>query len=275
MTAGEFLELGEGRPLLVLPALSSISTREEMRPLAERLGAGFRVLVPDWPGFGRAPAPARAWRPDDLRGFLADLVAKRFSAPVPVLAAGHAAAYALDLAASLPDTVARVALVAPTWRGPLPTMVQGYRGWHAGLRRLVGTPLVGPLVYRLNVNRPVVQMMMKGHVLADPGSLTAERLATKMEVTRRRNARFASVAFVTGGLDLVRSREAFHDLVRQAKVPVLAVWGPQTPTRSRAEMEALAALPEVTVAHLPRGALGVYEEHPAQVAAATMDFLDG
>lgn len=275
MTRDEVLELGQGRPLLMLPALSSISTREEMRPLAERLGAGFRVLVPDWPGFGRAPAPARAWCPDDLRGFLANLVAERFSVPVPVLAAGHAAAYALDLAASHPGTVARVALVAPTWRGPLPTVVQGYRGWQAGLRRLVGAPLVGPLVYRLNVNRPVVRMMMKEHVLADPTSLTPERLAAKVEVTRRRNARFASAAFVTGGLDLVRSREAFHDLLRRAKVPILTVWGPETPARSRAEMEALAALPDVAITPLPRGALGVYEEHPAEVAAATASFLAG
>jgi pimeloyl-ACP methyl ester carboxylesterase len=154
-------------------------------------------------------------------------------------------------------------------------MVQGYRGWQAGVRRLIGAPLIGPLVYRLNVNRPMVRLMMKEHVLADPASLTPERLAAKLEVTRRRNARFASAAFVTGGLDLVRSRDAFHDLVRRAKVPVLAVWGPQTPARSRAEMEALAGLPEVAVILLPQGALGVYEEHPAAVATATASFLAG
>jgi pimeloyl-ACP methyl ester carboxylesterase len=92
-------------------------------------------------------------------------------------------------------------------------------------------------------------------------------------VTRRRNARFASAAFVTGGLDLVRSREAFLDLARRAAVPLLAAWGPQTPPRSRAEMEALAALPGVGRVELTAGALGVHEEFPAEVAAAVRPFL--
>jgi pimeloyl-ACP methyl ester carboxylesterase len=269
-------ELGEGPSLLALPALSSVSSRKEMRPLAERLAVRFRVVVPDWPGFGTAPAPARPMRPADLQAFLAAFVAERFpSGPVPIVAAGHAAAYALDLAASRPGAVARLALVAPTWRGPLPTMAQGYKSWQATLRRLVeGSPL-GPALYRLNVNRPMVRVMMKEHVLADPARLTPEFLAEKLEVTRRRNARFGTAAFVTGGLDLARSREAFLDLVRRAGVPVLAAWGPQTPKRSAAEMEALAALPGVIRAALPKGALGVHEEEPDAVAAATMGFLTG
>lgn len=268
-------ELGAGPPLLVLPALSSVSSRAEMRPLAERLAARFRVVVPDWPGFGAAAAPPRAWQPADLQGFLRAFVKERFTGPVRVLAAGHAAAYALDLAASDPGTVARLALVAPTWRGPLPTMAGGYRGWQAGLRRLLRLPVVGPALYGLNVNPPTVRMMMKEHVLADPARLTPELLAAKLAVTRRLNARFATAAFVTGGLDLVRGREAFLDLARAAAVPILAAWGPQTPRRSRAEMEALAGLPGVATVLLPAGALGVYEEAPEAVAEAILDFLTG
>lgn len=268
-------ELGAGPPLLVLPALSSVSSRAEMRALAERLAARFRVVVPDWPGFGAAAAPPRAWQPADLQGFLRAFVMERFTGPVRVLAAGHAAAYALDLAASRHGTVARLALVAPTWRGPLPTMAGGYRGWQTSLRRLLRLPVLGPALYGLNVNPPTVRMMMKEHVLADPARLTPELLAAKLAVTRRRNARFATAAFVTGGLDLVRGREAFLDLARAAAVPILVAWGPQTPRRSRAEMEALAGLPGVATALLPAGALGVYEEAPEAVAEAILDFLTG
>ncbi len=116
---------------------------------------------------------------------------------------------------------------------------------------------------------------MKEHVLADPARLTPELLAAKLAVTRRRNARFGTAAFVTGRLDLVRDRGAFLDLARRAAVPILAVWGPQTPKRSRAEMEALAALPGVARADLPAGALGVHEEAPDAVAAAALGFLTG
>lgn len=246
-----------------------------MRPLAALLGQRFTVVVPDWPGFGAAAAPAHAWRPADLQAFLGRFVEERFVGPVPVLAAGHAAPYALDLAAARPGAIARLALVAPTWRGPLPTMAQGYRPWQETLRRAVESPLLGPALYRLNVNPPMVRMMMKEHVLADPVRLTPELMDAKLAVTRRENARFGTAAFVTGGLDLVRSREEFHGLAGRAAVPILAIWGPETPTRSRAEIEALAALPGVAAARLATGALGVHEESPAAVAAAALDFLTG
>src|SRR5690606_29460366 len=60
---------GEGPALLLLPALSSISTRREMRPLQERL-TSFRTLAVDWPGFGDLPRPKLAWRPETYRAFL-------------------------------------------------------------------------------------------------------------------------------------------------------------------------------------------------------------
>ena len=44
--------MGSGPTLLLLPALSSISTRAEMRPLQERLAETFATGAIDWPGFG-------------------------------------------------------------------------------------------------------------------------------------------------------------------------------------------------------------------------------
>jgi hypothetical protein len=43
--------------VLLLPALSSISTRYEMRPLEERLSENFQIVAADWPGFGDQPRP--------------------------------------------------------------------------------------------------------------------------------------------------------------------------------------------------------------------------
>src|SRR6476660_9554654 len=39
---------GQGASVLMLPALSSISTRSEMWPLQERLGSSFTTLAIDW-----------------------------------------------------------------------------------------------------------------------------------------------------------------------------------------------------------------------------------
>jgi hypothetical protein len=41
--------LGVGRVVLLLPALSSICTRREMRPLQERLASDFATVAIDWP----------------------------------------------------------------------------------------------------------------------------------------------------------------------------------------------------------------------------------
>ena len=45
---------GQGLSVLMLPALSSISTRMEMWPLQERLGPWFTTLAIDWVGFEMA-----------------------------------------------------------------------------------------------------------------------------------------------------------------------------------------------------------------------------
>src|SRR5438105_7721402 len=62
----ELDEMGTGAVVLLLPALSSISTRGEMRPLMERLATQFRIVSIDWPGFGTLPRPPIRWPPDAL-----------------------------------------------------------------------------------------------------------------------------------------------------------------------------------------------------------------
>src|ERR1700745_2396925 len=61
---------GQGAPVLLLPALSSISTRREMSPLQERLSARFRTIAVDWPGFGDRPRPLLDWTPQAYSAFL-------------------------------------------------------------------------------------------------------------------------------------------------------------------------------------------------------------
>ena len=117
---------GQGPTILMLPALSSISTRSEMRPLGERLASNFTTIAIDWPGFGDRPRPSVAWEPDAYRAFLAQILQK-LPRPTATVAAGHAAGYLLCHAAERPGSAGRLCLVAPTWRGPLPTMMGGRR----------------------------------------------------------------------------------------------------------------------------------------------------
>jgi pimeloyl-ACP methyl ester carboxylesterase len=242
-----------------------------MRPLQERLAHRYATLSVDWPGFGDAARPQVDWRPDALSAFLSFLLGEVIPQPYAIVAAGHAAGYVLKHAGNAPT--ARLVLLAPTWRGPLPTVMGGQRPWFERLCRLVDLPGLGAAIYRLNVNPFVVRRMGAGHVYSDLAFLNEARLREKLAVTRAPGARFASVRFVTGRLDPLASRDECLELARRAAAPILVVYGAETPPRSRTEMEALAALPGIRSVRLPRGKLAVHEEFPDATAEAVDAFL--
>jgi pimeloyl-ACP methyl ester carboxylesterase len=266
-------EAGHGPGVILLPSLSSISTRAEMYPLLDRLAADFRVTTVDWPGFGDLPRSRADWSPDALSAFLNWFLQEIAPGSRIIVAAGHAATYALYHAAGRPDAIARFVLIAPTWRGPLPTMMGGNRHWFGRVRTVIDLPLIGQLLYRMNVSRFVLERMARGHVYSDPGWLSGDRMTAKLAVTGAPGARHASVRFVTGYFDRVESRDAFLDLVRRTDKPTLVIYGDETPRRSGAEIEALAELPNVRMARLPRGKLSIHEEFPDEVTSIVRSFL--
>src|SRR2546429_7099779 len=113
---------GSGPKVLLLPALSSISSRREMHPLQERLAPRYSTLAVDWPGFGEAARPQIDWTPEAYAAFLDFLLTSVSPHPYAIIAAGHAATYVLKHAATASPPKPRLVLIAPTWRGPLPTM---------------------------------------------------------------------------------------------------------------------------------------------------------
>jgi pimeloyl-ACP methyl ester carboxylesterase len=195
--------------------------------------------------------------------------------PTATVAAGHAAGYLLCHAAKHPGSVGRLCLVAPTWRGPLPTMLGGRWTVLRYISRLVDLPVIGSALYRLNVNRPMIRLMGRGHVYADPAWLDERRLAEKLTVTNAPGARHASFRFVTGELDPMLTRESFITTARLVIDPILVVYGSATPSRSKAEIEVLRGLPNVQSLELPVGKLAVHEEFPALVAEAVRSFVNG
>ena len=272
--SGAFDEIGSGRQAILLPAISSISTRHEMDPLAACLGGSFFCIVQDWPGFGAESSACSDLTPDTLRRFLDDLCLTDIEAPAIGIAAGHGATYLVEAAGRHPGRFSHLVLIAPTWRGPLPTMLGGrHRSLCSGIRTALESPILGSLLFRVNVSRPVIRRMMREHVYADAAKVTGV-LEAKLAITRRRGARFATAAFISGGLDPVASRPAFLDLFRGDLPPILLIWPENAPRRSGAEMEVLAQTGRVQIARVP-GALAPHEEHPKAVAAAIRAFYQG
>lgn len=263
---------GQGNPVLLLPAFSTVSTREEMRPLAELLASNFQVVSLDWPGLGESDRPRTDYQPQLYHQFLKDFVESIFKSPVAVVAAGHAAGYAMQLAQSKPNVWSKIVLAAPTWRGPLPTMSKQQSGWHGIVRELVRSPFLGQFLYKLNTAPSFLSLMYRRHVYVDAAKVTPDFIQNKWKVTQKAGARYGSAAFVTGGLDPAKVRSEFTDKFQQLAVPVMVVIAENAPPKSKAEMEALVELPGVESRFIP-GSLGMHEENAEALANAVKSFI--
>ncbi|MBV8886778.1 MAG: alpha/beta hydrolase [Chroococcidiopsidaceae cyanobacterium CP_BM_RX_35] len=263
--------LGQGTPLLLLPAFSTVSGRSEMRGLAERLAPQFQVFALDWLGFGQSARPALHYQPALYHQLLQDFVKATFDRPISVVAAGHAAGYVLQLAQQQSSVWSRIVLVAPTWRGPLPTM--GAPSTLATtVRQVVRSPLVGQLLYYLNTRPSFLSLMYRRHVFVDAAKLTPAFVQQKYQITQQAGARFAPAAFVTGALDPVSNRADFLAQVESISIPIMVLIGKQAPPMSKAEMESLSEILGVETRKLT-GSLGLHEENAAAVAEVILPFL--
>jgi pimeloyl-ACP methyl ester carboxylesterase len=222
-------EGSSGKPILLLPAFSTVSSRTEMSGLAAYLKVQFQVTTVDFPGFGDSSRPRLDYAPPLYQKFLADFVRDIYSSPITIIAAGHAAGYALNLAATVPDRVTELVLVAPTWRGPLPTMVRGQKPWLSGVRELIRTPILGQFLYQLNTTPSFLAFMYRRHVYRDPRKLTPDLLAQKRQLTQQSGARYGAAAFVTGGLDPYLDRSAAIAHLQSLTIPVLVAIGDSSP----------------------------------------------
>ncbi len=255
----------EGAPVwLLLPALSTVSSRSEWQPLVTAVHDRVQLVSFDWPGFGDSDRPALAYDAallrSSLEAVLTDLDACPHG-PLTVVAAGHSAPLALALASAWSGRWSGFVAVAPTWRGPLPTMTGWSPGRFGWLRRLVALPLIGPALYRLNTSRAMLRLMLRRHVWLDPGLLTPDHLRQQQRLARRPGSRFASAAFVSGGLDAAGERGWWLKQARSLQCPFQVVLATAAPPRSTREMELLAQTADV-VTHLP-GRLGLHQEFGA------------
>ncbi len=264
---------GQGKPILLLPSLSSVSSRTEMHGLARQLAHQYQVFVLDWIGFGDSSRSAVSYTPALFEACLRSFVQAVFSEPVVVIAAGHAAGYVMELAQKQPIPWQWVVLVCPTWRGPLPTAMGNHRSIYRILQQLINLPVIGQFLYKLNTKPAFLKWMYRRHVFAEADHITPELMNRKWKTTQQRGARFASAAFVTGGLDRVKTREAWFNWFQPLRVPVLMVIGENMPPKSRQEVEIIAHFSGVQVHRMP-GSLGLHEEYPEQLAEGILPFLN-
>ncbi len=257
---------GTGPAVLFLPAFSTVSSRREWDAAAKVLAQTHQTIQMDWPGFGESTRGPQNSTPEFYHQFLADFVDSLhplYPQPMVLIAAGHASGYALQLAQQRLEAIAQVILVAPTWRGPLPTM--GAPKPMANLvNQLVRSPLLGQVLYYLNTRPSFLKWMYQRHVYKRVEELTPTFIADRYKTTQVPGARFGPAAFVTGQLDPVHSRAEFLALLQSLEIPCTVFISEDGPPKSKAEMEALATLHSIQTLH-HAGSLGLHEEYGVEL----------
>ena len=82
--------LGQGSPVLLLPAFSTVSSRTEMAGIAQILASQFQVIALDWLGFGESDRPPIHYNRSLYQQLLQDFVQDCCPQPLTIIAAGHA-----------------------------------------------------------------------------------------------------------------------------------------------------------------------------------------
>ena len=252
---------------LLLPALSTVSSRGEWHDFADAMDERCQLVSFDWPGFGDSERPAIAYNAKTLREALTGILQHLQGADlnkINVVAAGHSAPIALGLAEQCSRQWAQIVVVAPTFRGPLPTMTGRAGQSFNWVRRLVELPLIGPLLYRLNTSRPILKLMLRRHVWVNRNLLTPQRLREQQQISRQPGARFASVAFVSGGLDAASDSRWWLAQIQNLHCPLHVVLANEAPPRSKQEMLTLADKAD-RVSDID-GRLGLHEEFGQELA---------
>ena len=257
----------DGPLYLLLPALSTISSRSEWKDCAQSLGNEYHIVSFDWPGFGDSERPKISYNIETLKLALRAVLQhlKKFKPKSIILvAAGHSASVALAMATESSEKWSKLILVAPTWRGPLPTMTSWHPKRFGWLRDLVALPILGPVLYQLNTSRAILKFMLRRHVWVQTNWLTNESLLAQQKISRRAGSRFASVAFVTGGLDPAGDRSWWLRQIKKLQGAVHVVIAKQAPPRSKREMELLADHAQQTSEI--NGRLGLHQEFGAMLS---------
>ena len=252
---------------LLLPALSTVSSRGEWHDFADAMDERCELVSFDWPGFGDSERPAMAYNANTLREALTGILQHLQGADlnkINVVAAGHSAPIALGLAEQCSRQWAQIVVVAPTFRGPLPTMTGRAGQSFNWVRRLVELPLIGPLLYRLNTSRAILKLMLRRHVWVNRNLLTPQRLREQQQISRQPGARFASVAFVSGGLDAASDSRWWLAQIQNLHCPLHVVLANEAPPRSKQEMLTLADKAD-RVSDID-GRLGLHEEFGQELA---------
>ena len=267
----QVLELGDGPPLLLVHGGGDGAF--EWVPILATLAETHRVLAVDRPGHGLADA--FSYRDVDLqphvRSFVADVLDALELESTDVLANSIGGYWAAVFALAEPQRVRRLVIagVPPgvVRDAPLPL-------------RVMGVPVVGPLVGHLVMGKPSREGSRKfwGQMLVvNPGQLPDELLDVDAAHMRRNAADIRELLYLLIGPRGIRRHLLVGDRMGTIQVPTLLLIGEHdafmTPGMLHAWETIATASPSIDVLHVPGAGHLPWIDEPDRVVAEVQRFL--
>ena len=238
-----FQRLGQGSPVVLLHSFGPGHDAAEWRGVAESLAATRRVHALDFLGWGRSDKPAMVYDGEVYIRLVADFLADAVGEPATVVAAGLAAAYAIQVAVDRPELVAILGLVAP-------------HGLDAGadepdlqdalVHRALRLPILGRSAMNLYTSRAALRHHLR-ELVASPERVDAALVDHHYRSSHQPGARYALSAWLAGYLN-----HGVEGAVERLSQPVWLAWGRE------AGAPAVAAA-DLWLHHLPGAELDVFE----------------
>lgn len=258
-----FRETGSGPPIVLLHGFPE--TGRCWRGVASRLGATFRVLVPDLPGYGRSGRP-EAFDAATLARTIVSFMAAAAAPRAVVVGHDWGGGIAYRIAGSHSDAVERLVVVDSPYRE-----LDLKRGWYM---LAFNVPVLPELAFTASRGRIVDVFLRLG--ASQPGTFNEETLAAYRRalrpLDRRRNA-LAYYRTMTRHALLRAARRSAGASPARIRCPTMIVWGEDDPAVPVMLVRGIARdIPQARVETLPGIGHFVPEEAPEQLARLIVDF---
>ncbi len=257
----------EKPPMLMLPALSTVSRSDEWQSFKAIVTDKYQVITLDWPGFGKSDKKDIHYSGTVLQktlGKAIKVIQSKNNKKLTIIAAGHSASVVLTLKDKYIRDIKQVVLIAPTWKGPLPSMT----GWSPKrlniINKIIRLPIIGPILYFINTTKVIIEFMMKRHVWLNKNNLDKDRILRLQVLARQKGARYASAAFVTGSLDINKNNKWWISNTKKINKISTLVIPKDSPKKSLSEMGILSN--KIKNVIYIRGRLGCHEEFGEEIA---------
>ena len=270
--AGEmaYYEAGAGRPLVFLHGIGGGASAWTWSKVAPAFAAGYRVIAPDWVGWGESEHPRRLLLFEDYVAQLEALLG-HLDGPATVVTQSLATGFAAELARKKPGPFAGMVMLTPSGGldfgedafGPVArrTLTPLARTWPANM-----------LLYRLVFHRRgFIRGWLTSQGFYERAAVSREIVDGFLHCARKPGAAYAALPFLTGGL-----RFDLAPYMRDLRVPAAMIWGSDERQVGLDTGRRLAALnPDVPLMVIDRARATPELELPAQTIAAIEASIEG